>query len=49
MPQDFRNINKGEGYIWLAGLNDPLPAMFPPYYNDPLLARRARVNPWYHG
>jgi type IV secretory pathway TraG/TraD family ATPase VirD4 len=52
MPQDLRNINKGEGYIWLAGLNDPIPAMFPPYYDDPLrpeLARRARANPWYRG
>src|SRR5271156_4032645 len=52
MPQDFRNINKGEGYIWLAGLNDPIPAMFPPYYDDPLrpeLKKRARANPYYHG
>jgi type IV secretory pathway TraG/TraD family ATPase VirD4 len=52
MPQDLRNINHGEGFIWLAGLNDPLPAMFPPYFNDPLrpeLARRARANPYYHG
>ena len=52
MPQDLRNIRRGEGYIWLAGLNDPLPAMFPPYYDDPLrpeLARRARANPYYRG
>jgi type IV secretion system protein VirD4 len=52
MPMDLRNIRRGEGYIWLAGLNDPLPAMFPPYYDDPLrpeLARRARPNPYYRG
>ena len=42
----------GRGSIWLAGLNDPLPAMFPPYYDDPLrpeLKRRARANPYYRG
>jgi type IV secretory pathway TraG/TraD family ATPase VirD4 len=52
MPQDLRNIRRGEGYIWLAGLNDPLPAMFPPYYDDPLrpeLKKRARANPYYRG
>jgi type IV secretion system protein VirD4 len=52
MPQDFHNIPKGEGYIWLAGLNDPIPVMFPPYYDDPLrpeLKRRARPNPYYRG
>jgi type IV secretory pathway TraG/TraD family ATPase VirD4 len=52
MPQDLRNIRRGEGFVWLAGLNDPLPAMFPPYYDDPLrpeLKRRARANPYYRG
>jgi type IV secretion system protein VirD4 len=49
MPQDLRNIKKGEGYIWLAGLNDPIPAIFPPYYNDPVLKHRARANPYYLG
>ena len=53
LPQDLRNIRRGEGYIWLAGLNDPLPAMFPPYYDDPLRPelkrRRARTNPYYRG
>jgi type IV secretion system protein VirD4 len=52
MPQDLRNIRRGEGFIWLAGLNDPLPAVFPPYYDDPLrpeLARRARANPYHRG
>jgi type IV secretion system protein VirD4 len=49
MPQDLRNIRRGEGYIWIAGLNDPIPAMFPPYYDDPLrpeLKLRARKNPY---
>jgi type IV secretion system protein VirD4 len=52
MPQDLRNIRRGEGYIWLAGLNDPIPAVFPPYYADPLrpeLAQRARANPYFLG
>ena len=52
MPMDLRNIRKGEGYIWLAGLNDPIPAMFPPYYDDPLrpeLKQRARANPYISG
>jgi type IV secretion system protein VirD4 len=52
MPMDFRNNKNGEGFIWVAGLNDPIPAMFPPYYDDPLrpeLARRARANPYYRG
>ena len=52
MPMDLRNIRQGEGYIWLAGLNDPLPAMFPPYWGDPLrpeLKRRARANPYFRG
>jgi len=49
MPQDLRNIRKGEGYIWLAGLNDPIPAMFPPYYDDPVLKHRARANPYFRG
>jgi type IV secretory pathway TraG/TraD family ATPase VirD4 len=49
MPQDLRNIPPGQGYIWLAGLNDPIPAMFPPYHADPVLRRRARANPFYNG
>jgi type IV secretion system protein VirD4 len=52
MPMDLRNIRRGEGFIWIAGLNDPIPAMFPPYYDDPLrpeLKKRARANPYYRG
>lgn len=49
MPQDLRNIPPGQGYIWAAGLNDPIPAIFPPYYADPILRPRARANPYYQG
>jgi len=49
MPQDLYDIPPGQGYIWLAGLADPIPACFPPYYDDPVLSRRARANPYYRG
>ncbi len=48
MPQDLRNINKGEGYIWIAGMNNPIPAIFPPYHETEL-QYRARANPYYKG
>lgn len=48
MPQDLRNIRKGEGFIWTAGMNDPIPAIFPPYY-ETALRHRARRNPYYLG
>ena len=48
MPQDLRKIKKGEGYIWIAGENDPIPAIFPPYYETEL-RHRARRNPYYLG
>jgi type IV secretion system protein VirD4 len=49
MAQDLRNTPKGQGYVWIAGLNDPIPAMFPPYYEDPVLKQRARANPYFRG
>jgi type IV secretory pathway TraG/TraD family ATPase VirD4 len=49
MEQDLNNIPDGEGWIWLAGLNDPVPVIYPPYYRDPVLNRRARANPFYRG
>jgi type IV secretion system protein VirD4 len=52
MKQDLNNIpdgQHGQGWIWLAGLNDPVPAIYPPYYSDPVLNRRARANPFYRG
>jgi type IV secretion system protein VirD4 len=49
MPQDLYNIPPGQGYIWLAGLANPIPAAFPPYFEDPVLSRRARANPYYRG
>jgi type IV secretion system protein VirD4 len=49
MPSDLYGIPPGQGYIWLAGLADPIPAAFPPYFTDPVLKRRARANPYYRG
>jgi type IV secretion system protein VirD4 len=49
MPQDLRNINNGEGYVWIAGMNNPIPAIYPPYHDDPVLKLRARANPHYRG
>ncbi|HUC10547.1 MAG TPA: type IV secretory system conjugative DNA transfer family protein [Stellaceae bacterium] len=49
-PQELHSIPDGQGFIWIAGQNDPIPAIFPPYYDDPMrpeLKRRARKNPWY--
>jgi hypothetical protein len=46
MTQDLRNIRKGEGFIWIAGQNNPIPAIFPPYYDDLVLKHRARRNPY---
>ena len=52
MPQDLYNIPPGQGYIWLAGLANPIPACFPPYFDKrywPELKGRARANPYYKG
>ena len=52
MPQDLYEIPRGQGYIWLAGLASPIPAAFPPYFDErhwPELKRRARANPYYRG
>jgi type IV secretion system protein VirD4 len=49
LPQDLRKIPHGEGYIFIAGQNDPIPAIFPPYFADPVLSARARKNPFYKG
>jgi type IV secretion system protein VirD4 len=49
MPQDLRNLRRGEGFIWVAGLNDPIPAIFPPYFEHPATKHLARRNPYYHG
>jgi type IV secretion system protein VirD4 len=49
MKQDLNNIPDGQGWIWLAGLNDPVPVIYPPYHSDRVLGRRARANPFYRG
>lgn len=46
MRQDLNDIPDGEGWIWLAGLKDPVPAIYPPYYKDPVLNSRAQPNPF---
>jgi type IV secretory pathway TraG/TraD family ATPase VirD4 len=46
MPQDLYSIPAGQGYVWLSGLANPVPAAFPGYYTDPVLSRRARRDPY---
>ena len=51
-PHDLYGLRRGTGWIWLAGLADPLPAAFPGYYDAkywPELSRRARRDPYYRG
>jgi type IV secretory pathway TraG/TraD family ATPase VirD4 len=43
---DLYNLKPGTGFIWLAGLADPIPAAYPGYYTDPVLSRRARRDPY---
>jgi type IV secretion system protein VirD4 len=43
---DLYNLQPGTGFIWLHGLADPIPAVFPGYYSDPVLSRRARRDPY---
>ena len=45
-PQDLYDLKPGTGYIWLAGMGNPVPAAFPGYYTDPVLVRRARRDPY---
>jgi hypothetical protein len=45
MPQDLRNIPPGQGYIWLAGLNDPIPAIFPPLPGEDKTTLRYQQKP----
>lgn len=51
MPQDLNNIpvGSGLGYVWAAGLSNPIPAYFPPYWDVETLNARARRNPFYKG
>jgi hypothetical protein len=43
---DLYNLPPGVGFIWLHGMADPIPAVFPGYYTDPVLSRRARTDPY---
>jgi type IV secretion system protein VirD4 len=49
MPQDLYGLPPGHGFVWAAGLADPIPAYFPPYWDVERLNRRARANPYYRG
>ena len=39
---DLYNLKPGTGFIWLHGMANPTPAVFPGYYTDPVLSKRAR-------
>jgi type IV secretion system protein VirD4 len=49
LPQDLYKLQTGCGFVWAAGLADPIPAYFPGYYDVERLNRRARANPYYKG
>ena len=49
LPQDLYNLQPGCGFIWAAGLADPIPVYYPGYYDVDRLNRRARANPYYRG
>jgi type IV secretion system protein VirD4 len=49
MPMDLYDLQPGHGYVWAAGLANPIPAYFPPYWDVERLNRRARANPYYRG
>jgi type IV secretory pathway TraG/TraD family ATPase VirD4 len=43
---DLYNLKPGTGFIWLHGLADPIPAVFPGYDADLVLSKRARRDPY---
>lgn len=45
-PNDLYDLKPGTGFVFLTGLADPVPAVFPGYYTDPVLSRRARRDPY---
>jgi type IV secretion system protein VirD4 len=49
MPMDLYDLQPGFGFVWAAGLANPIPAYFPPYWDVERLNRRARANPYYRG
>jgi type IV secretion system protein VirD4 len=49
MPMDLYDLQPGHGFVWAAGLADPIPAYFPPYWDVDRLNKRARANPYYRG
>ena len=49
MKQDLYKIPPGHGYVWVAGLSNPIPVYFPAYWDVERLAQHARANPYYRG
>jgi len=43
---ELYNLQPGVGFVFLHGMADPVPAVFPGYYTDPVLSRRARSDPY---
>jgi type IV secretory pathway TraG/TraD family ATPase VirD4 len=48
-PSDLYDLQPGYGFVWMAGLADPIPAHFLPYWTDPVVSPRGRRNPFYRG
>lgn len=46
MPGDLYDLKPATGFVWVAGMANPIPAAFPGYYTDPVLSRRARRDPY---
>ena len=53
MPSDLYDLQPGYGFVFMAGMADPIPARFPPYWTEEATnSRRAaqsllsRVMPW---
>lgn len=49
LPMDLYNLQPGFGYVWVAGLSDPIPTYYPPYWDVDQLRKRSRRNPYYSG
>jgi type IV secretory pathway TraG/TraD family ATPase VirD4 len=49
MPSDLYDLPPGYGFVFMAGMADPIPARFPPYWTEEPTNSRARRNPFYRG
>ena len=48
-PSDLYDLPPGYGFVFMAGMADPIPARFPPYWTEEATKSRARRNPFYRG